>query len=73
MAKGSTEFFTQTPGGPKEDALLHADILRDTEGEARADMEAVAAAVADGMPIAQAAGMYAGGGARVALRRAGLL
>lgn len=73
MSKGSTELF-YLENGQRRDARLHDFILADTDGAVSADLEAVAQAVEDGgLTLVEAATLYAGGAARMELRRAGLL
>lgn len=71
--KGSTEFFVLDENGNKQDAELHANMLRDSEGAGFADLYAVRRAVAAGVPFQEAVATYASGAARMLLRREGLL
>ena len=59
--------------GIRQDASLHAPILSSMDGNTAADLVAVREAVAEGVPVAEAADLYAGAGARMLLRLQGLL
>ncbi len=65
--------FSLREDGTREDAPLHEELLRDASGAAAADMEAMAQAVESGVPLENAAAVYAGGAARMLLRKAGLI
>jgi hypothetical protein len=70
-SQGSEMFHVEH--GIRQDASLHAPILSGMEGSTAADLVAVREAVAEGVPMAEAADLYAGAGARMILRRQGLL
>ncbi len=52
---------------------MHAPMLSSVDGNTAADLVAVREAVREGITVAEAADLYAGAGARMILRRQGLL
>lgn len=59
--------------GTRKDESLHAPMLSSMDGNTAADLVAVREAVREGITVAEAADLYAGAGARMLLRRQGLL
>ena len=68
---GSEMFHVEQ--GTRKDESLHAPMLSSMDGNTAADLGAVREAVREGITVAEAAGLYAGVGARMVLRRQGLI